>query len=128
MGTLYSIGCRECGFHLELRKGVGMLFFNNEKKLDFLPASERVKVKKLLKEEGASLDEFAHTIFFCPACQLQESRLSYQVTTAAGEIHRPAFRCSRCGGPLEEDDEIRRLEVCPVCGSRKLLEGTGDWD
>ena len=128
MGTIYSFGCQKCGFYLELWQGVGMMFFDQEKVLTFLPKEEQAAVKKLLSREGAQLENLRHEIYFCPACQLQESRLTYQVSTADGEVHRPAFDCSRCGGPLEEDDQIRRLEVCPVCGSRTMIEGMGEWD
>ena len=128
MGMIYTFSCQECGFYLELRKGVGMLFHDQQRILSFLPEEEQDKVKELLSEEGAKLDGIRHEIYFCPACQLQESRLAYQVSTAGGEIHRPDYPCSRCGGPLEEDDHIRRLEACPVCGSTALIEGTGEWD
>jgi len=128
MGMIYTIGCQECGFYLELWQGVGMMFHDQERILSFLPEEEQAKVKELLSEEGAKLDGIQHEIYFCPACQLQESRLTYQVASAGGEIQRPAFDCSRCGGPLEEDDQFRRLEACPACGSTMLMEGTGDWD
>ena len=128
MGTIYSIGCQECDFYLELRQGVGMMFFDEEKVLTFLPEEEQAAVQELLKNKGAQLDSIKHEIYFCPACQLQESRLTYQVRTADGEVRRPAFQCSRCGGPLEEDDQIRHLESCPVCGSKMLMQGMGEWD
>ncbi len=37
MGTSYSIGCMDCGYTLELRKGVGMMFYDHERILQLLP-------------------------------------------------------------------------------------------
>ena len=128
MGTSYTIGCRECDYTMELRQGVGMMFFDHERMLQSLSKKEQEKVQVILEGEGATLKGFSYKIFSCPACECLESNLSYRLELSNGMIYEPEFSCSNCGGPLVEDDQIRPLDACPACGSLNIITGIGDWD
>jgi len=128
MGDLFSLYCRDCGFSQELRLGVGMLFFGSDNKIQMLPRGKRKKAQELLKRPDASLDFFQYDLFLCPKCDLQASRLNFQISYGEGQVYQPSFRCSICRTQLVKDDHPRLLDHCPSCGSANLMTGAGSWD
>lgn len=128
MGDLFSLYCRDCGFSQELRLGVGMLFFSSENKIQMLPRGKREKVQELLTRPDARLDLFHYDLFLCPTCDLQASRLNFQISYGEEQVYQPRFRCSICRTRLVKDDHPRLMDHCPSCGSTNLITGAGSWD
>jgi len=128
MGYLFSLYCQDCGFSQELRLGVGMLFLGSENLVPMLPKGKREKVRELLMRPGATLTSCSYDLFLCPKCDLQASRLNFQINFGEGEVYQPYFRCSLCRTRLVEDEYPRLLDHCPKCGSRYVVTGSGIWD
>ena len=51
MGDIFSLYCQGCGYGVELRTGVGMLFGSLENVLFLVSKPRREKVKELLRRE-----------------------------------------------------------------------------
>lgn len=128
MGDLFSLYCQDCGYGVELRTGVGMLFGSMENVLFLVSKSRREKVKELLQRVDLASVQYSHTIFTCPECTLQGSRFNYRIKYGEGEVYQPYFLCSHCRTQLEEADYPRNTKHCPVCGSKNVITGSGCWD
>ena len=128
MGDLFSLYCRDCSFSQELRLGVGMLFLGSENLVQMLPKGKQERVQELLSRPNASLDFCHHDLFLCPKCDLQASRLNFQINYGDEQVYQPYFRCSYCRTRLVKDDHPRLMDHCPSCGSTNLIIGEGDWD
>jgi DNA-directed RNA polymerase subunit RPC12/RpoP len=128
MGDLFSLFCQDCGYEVELLSGIGMMYSSLENVLFLVSKARREKVKKLIQREDLSEVHYKQTIYSCPDCSLQESRLNYRIEYGEGEVYQPYFLCSRCRTRLAEDDQPRLTDHCPVCDSKNVLTGYGIWD
>ena len=129
MGTSYSIGCMDCGYTLELRKGVGMMSYDHAKNTGI--ASEKRSSRKSRNSSRGKVLRWKDSAIKYTLVQPAKARnhfLPIGLNSDGGGIYEPAFRCSNCDGPMVEVDQIQHLDACPACGSIKLITGMGDWD
>ena len=128
MGDLFSLGCRDCGYTVELRLGVGMLFGSRENLPKWVSKPRRARVQELLEREDLTNVQYSHDLFICPKCNLQASRFNYRIEYGDGEVYQPYFLCSHCRSRLVEDEHVRFMDHCPKCGSENVNTGYGCWD
>ncbi|MGB2963677.1 MAG: hypothetical protein WBB69_06790 [Anaerolineales bacterium] len=128
MGDLFSLCCQDCGYSVELMLGVGMMFTTPENLPRMVSKSRREKVQELLKREDLTRVQYSYDLFFCPKCNLQASRLNFQIEFGEGEVYQPYFLCSRCRTRLVIDTNPHQRRPCPYCGSEDVYYNIGEWD
>ena len=128
MGDLFSLYCQDCGYGVELRLGVGMIFVGRENLPEMVSKPRREKVRELLKRPDSDLVKCSHDLFLCPGCNLQASRFDYRIEYGDGEVYQPYFLCSHCRSRLVDDEHVRIMDQCPKCGSKNVFTGSGCWD
>jgi len=134
MGHGNFVTCEDCGYEREFMLGVGMMYGNLEKIIQFLDKKSFEEVSIILKD---NLDPYyetdGHCVYQCQQCFSVREKIYLLIYDKNKKIiYRTSSICSKCKikrKRVQEKDDLLHQIICPKCKTKELnVSGGMCWD